>query len=65
VRARELEIRVQDDGRGAAQNALLSGHGVQGMRERVEALGGVFEAVSLGTSGFQVSATIPLPRSAS
>ena len=38
----ELEIVVRDDGRGAGDTELAesTGHGIPGMAERVEALGG-------------------------
>ena len=42
-----------------------SGHGIIGMRERVSLLGGEFTAGPLPGYGFQVSAHIPLPPSAS
>ncbi|HSK47383.1 MAG TPA: sensor histidine kinase [Coriobacteriia bacterium] len=62
----EVGIDVSDNGNGAPPNALLSGgHGIRGMRERVDALGGTFSAGALGAQGFGVSAAIPLPRSGS
>lgn len=66
IAERELRITVADNGRGAPENAIVSGgHGIQGMRERVEALGGTFAARTLGEQGFGVSATIPFSRSGS
>lgn len=60
-----LSIDVFDDGRGST-GASSPGHGIEGMRERVEALGGTFSAGQReeGT-GFAVHATIPLTRSSS
>ena len=40
--------------------ATGSGHGLQGMRERVLLLGGQFSAGPDGTGGFVVQASIPL-----
>jgi len=61
----ELHLEVSDNGRGASADAVAAGgHGVQGMRERVDALGGTFFAGPSPSKGFRVSANIPLPRSA-
>jgi signal transduction histidine kinase len=62
-----LDVRVADDGRGAAA-ALLgsdrvgaeSGHGLIGMRERVNLYGGEFEAAPRPEGGYAVHARIPL-----
>lgn len=53
-----VEITVRDDGRGATR---LSdpGHGIVGMRERAQLLGGRFEARSLPSGGFQIVAHLP------
>lgn len=61
--ARELVVEIADDGIGADPAAAAKGHGLQGMRERVEALGGVFNAGTSPAGGFRVFASIPLPRS--
>ena len=61
----DLVIRVTDDGGlpvafpGVA--AAGTGHGIVGMRERVHLCGGTFSAGPLPDSGFQVTATLPLP----
>jgi len=62
-----VELSVVDDGTGAPHERVDAegGHGVRGMRERVEALGGAFEAGPAAGAGFRVSASIPLSRSAS
>jgi signal transduction histidine kinase len=53
-----VRIEVTDDGRGAPDDAE-PGHGLVGMRERVAAYGGAFEAGSLPGRGFRVAARIP------
>jgi signal transduction histidine kinase len=50
-----LRLEARDDGLGAAR--VVPGHGLNGLRERVESLGGL---VSLdGSSGFRVLAELP------
>jgi len=70
-----LVIEVRDDGVGApaadtggsgepSPNRWGGGHGITGMRERVEALGGDFYAGPAGGddgSGFRVRAVLPVP----
>jgi signal transduction histidine kinase len=56
-----LNVRVRDDGVGAAQ--IREGIGISGMRERVEMLGGEL-VVSSTAHGFLVRASIPLGESA-
>jgi signal transduction histidine kinase len=58
----ELSITVDDlggaepaDGTGEASG----GHGIEGMRERVLAIGGRFEAGSRPGGGFRVTAALP------
>jgi signal transduction histidine kinase len=69
-----IEVRVTDDGgqslvlapTGAARapagatRAPSSGHGLIGMRERVNLCGGEFSAGPLESGGFQVAAILPL-----
>ncbi|MBQ9068534.1 MAG: sensor histidine kinase [Eggerthellaceae bacterium] len=50
---------VEDDGVGAETTAS-GGHGVQGMGERVRALGGTFSAHNRARGGFRVEANVPL-----
>jgi signal transduction histidine kinase len=59
VEGGQLEVEVSDDGRGAA--SAPSGAGIEGMRERVRALGGRFTAGNRPQGGFQVRASIPSP----
>ncbi|WP_063277217.1 sensor histidine kinase [Amycolatopsis keratiniphila] len=53
-----LEIEVTDDGT-AAEEPSGAGHGLEGMRERVNVLGGTFDAGPLPERGFAVRATLP------
>jgi signal transduction histidine kinase len=63
----DLVIRVTDDGGLPVALPSVSvaiagtGHGIIGMRERVHLCGGTFSAGPLPNSGFQVTATLPLP----
>jgi signal transduction histidine kinase len=52
-----LTVTVTDDGPGGPAPA---GHGINGMRERVTALGGAFEAGPRPTGGFRVRGSFPL-----
>ena len=54
-----LMIRVTDDGRGAAAASDGAGHGLAGMRERVELYGGTVMAGPRAGGGFQVTAELP------
>jgi signal transduction histidine kinase len=52
-----LHVEVSDDGAGGASAA--AGSGLQGLRDRVEALGGRFGLVSSAGRGTTVTAAIP------
>jgi signal transduction histidine kinase len=54
-----LLVRVTDDGLGAAAADDGTGHGLTGMRERVELYGGTVEAGPLRSGGYQVTARLP------
>lgn len=54
-----LRIAVRDDGRGMDLDAGRERHGLTGMRERVEALGGMLELESEPGRGVRVTATLP------
>ncbi|KUL25672.1 sensor histidine kinase [Actinoplanes awajinensis] len=60
--AGSVQVRVTDDGRHTAvpRNAGGGGYGLVGMRERVQLLGGRFEAGRLPGAGWQVLADVPL-----
>jgi signal transduction histidine kinase len=53
-----VHVEVGDDGVGGA--AESSGSGLQGLRDRVEAMGGTFDIVSVIGAGTRVQAAIPL-----
>jgi signal transduction histidine kinase len=59
----ELAIAVEDNGR-KLDSPVRPGKGIGGMRERVEALGGRFEAGPLPMQGFRVRAWLPATGSA-
>lgn len=63
VSSESVTVGIQDDGQGAPRT-FQPGHGLAGMRERIELLGGTVDFAS-STSGFTVSATIPLVRTPS
>ncbi len=54
-----IALRARDDGRGAV--ALQAGHGLQGMRERLEEIGGRLEIESRPGQGFSLRAWTPAP----
>ena len=60
----ELVLEIADDGLGTSAEAAAEGHGIAGMRERVAALGGTFEAGPVAGGGFRVVARLPLARGA-
>jgi signal transduction histidine kinase len=64
-REQALTVEVTDTGTGARQRSIVDGgHGLAGMRERVTALDGVFEAGSRVGGGFRVYASLPLEATA-
>ena len=58
-RSRELEITVDDDGCGSNGDGSV-GYGLQGMRERAEAVGGRLHAGPRADGGFRVRAHLPI-----
>lgn len=63
-RADDIRLEVTDDGVGATEHdvSVATGHGIVGMRERVELYGGRFRAGPRPGGGFRVAATIPFDR---
>ncbi|MEV7804802.1 sensor histidine kinase [Microbispora sp. NPDC088329] len=62
----ELSIRVEDDGRGTAEESVRvegKGHGLVGIRERVALYGGVLRIGPRTGGGFEVRAHFPLSHS--
>ena len=57
--AREIELRVEDDGRGF-DGEPQAGHGLASMRTRVESLGGTIAVTSTNGRGTLVRALVPL-----
>jgi signal transduction histidine kinase len=58
----ELRFEVADDGRGFDTSSVGYGTGLQGMADRMDALGGRFEVTSDPATGTTVAGTVPLPR---
>ena len=58
--ANQLEVKVKDNGKGFEIQENTTGFGIQGMRERTQALGGKFSLVSMPGNGCQIIAKIPL-----
>ena len=58
-----VEVSVTDDGRGASAPDG-GGHGLAGMRERVEVVGGRFHAGPAPGGGFAVTASLPIATAA-
>ncbi len=56
----ELRIRVADNGPGAPSDGRITGHGLVGMRERVEMVGGTLQIDTAPGRGFAVVARLPL-----
>lgn len=53
-----VEVHAHDNGRGAGE--VCPGHGLTGMRERIEHVGGRLQTKSRPANGFSVDAWIPL-----
>lgn len=62
----QIEVEICDNGQGNAQlsqtgeQRIYSGHGVRGMRERAEELGGTFEMTPTEVGGVRICVTIPM-----
>jgi signal transduction histidine kinase len=57
-----LRVQVRDDGRGGA--GIDSGHGLRGLRDRVEAIGGTLDVASPAGVGTTIQAVMPIPEEA-
>jgi signal transduction histidine kinase len=55
-----LDLEVIDDGSPQRQDAVVPGHGLVGMRERVDLLGGELETGRRASGGFRVAARLPV-----
>jgi signal transduction histidine kinase len=55
----ELRFEVVDDGRGFDPSAIVHGTGLQGMADRLDAIGGSLEVRSLPSEGTTVSGSVP------
>jgi len=58
-RDESVVLTIEDDGEGG-NTEQPGGHGIVGMRERVELLGGSFDAHSRPEGGFEVRAVLPI-----
>ncbi|MFG2074785.1 sensor histidine kinase [Nonomuraea maritima] len=57
---RSITVEITDNGRGVPGGDVTEGHGLAGMRERVNALGGALTAGPAPGGGFAVRADIPV-----
>jgi|SRR6267142_720768 len=55
-----LDVRISDDGDGGAD--VKPGHGLKGMRERLEAVGGWLKVQAAPGRGFTIEAWVPVLR---
>jgi signal transduction histidine kinase len=58
----KIYLQVEDNGRGFNPADNTTGFGLQGMRERVGALGGIFSLTSQPGQGCRIKIEIPLWR---
>jgi signal transduction histidine kinase len=58
----DLEVRIEDNGKGFDLKQNTTGFGIQGMRERTQALAGKFAIVTAPADGCCIVATFPLRR---
>lgn len=56
-----LRLSIIDDGRGANLGVHGSGHGLRGMRERLELLGGSVRFGNRTPGGFELNIQLPMP----
>jgi signal transduction histidine kinase len=55
-----IDVRITDDGRG--QDEVKAGHGLKGMRQRLEEVGGRLTVEAAMGRGFTIEAWVPAPR---
>lgn len=55
-----LRLTLQDNGHGVELKTIRHGLGLVGMRERIEALGGIFRIETQAAQGFRLEASVPL-----
>ncbi len=58
----EVTLTITDDGRGLAAEGAAHRHGLVGMRERANAVGGTLEVDAAGPAGTRVTAVPPTRR---
>ncbi|MEO1401001.1 MAG: sensor histidine kinase [Cyanobacteria bacterium J06635_1] len=61
--AQTLLLTLEDDGRGFDPAHTSTGYGLQGIRERTESVGGVFNLDSQPGHGSRLSVSLPMPTS--
>jgi signal transduction histidine kinase len=54
-----IHVEISDDGPGPAGDRNSDGYGLRGIAERVDALGGAFEAGPTSARGFRIAASLP------
>jgi two-component system sensor histidine kinase UhpB len=54
-----IAVSARDDGRGASTGSVKAGHGLSGLRERVEGMGGRVEIDSRPGEGVTLRALLP------
>lgn len=57
-----LQVSIRDNGKGTNLATACPGFGLLGMRERIEGIGGRIDLRSRPAAGFEIQASIPLPR---
>jgi signal transduction histidine kinase len=60
----KVVVSIKDNGKGCVAYGETGGHGIVGMRERVELLDGEFSAGAGNEGGFEIRAVFPLKESA-
>ncbi|ESA37781.1 signal transduction histidine kinase [Leptolyngbya sp. Heron Island J] len=60
VVANDIVLDIEDDGIGAEMGSLYNGFGIQGIRERVQLLGGQLEIQTALSEGMRLQVTLPL-----